>query len=73
MWHLALCHALGLPMETKRTRSLSLHTGQESEVIINMISEGVTKEISRVIGRRELGRGGASLGYLERSPGGSTT
>lgn len=72
MWHLALCHVLGLPMKTKWTRSLSLHAGQESEIINNMISEGVTKEINRVTGQRELGRGAASLGYLERSPGGST-
>lgn len=44
MWHLALCHALGLPMKTKWTRSLSLHAGQESEIINNMISEGAQRK-----------------------------
>lgn len=50
LWHLALCHALGLPMENNMGKvPVPAHSSQEGEILNNKISEGAAKEINREI------------------------
>ena len=47
MWHLACA---GLPIENQVDKvPVPVHTGQQSEIINNKITEGATKEINRAI------------------------